>query len=201
MKLAPTLKPEDQAAWRAWLAAHHATHSGLFLLLPKKHLLERRPGALTYEQAVEEALCFGWIDGLTKRFDDDWRAIRFTPRRDDSVWSESNKARVARLVREGRMTPAGARLVAVAKRSGEWAAARRREEQAVPPELGAALAAAGGARDFWDALAPGQRKLWLYWVTEAKRPETRARRIAAVARECAARRKPGMTPPSTAPAR
>jgi uncharacterized protein YdeI (YjbR/CyaY-like superfamily) len=197
MKPTPKLKPKDQAAWRAWLQSHHAAHTGVFLLVAKKHVLARSPQALTYEQALDEALCFGWIDGLVRRHDDDRFAIRFTPRRDDSIWSESNKARVARLVREGRMTPAGARLVAVAKKSGEWAAARRREHPVVPPELQAALAGDAGARAFWDALAPSHQKLWLYWVTEAKRPETRARRVAAVARECAARRSPGMTTPST----
>jgi uncharacterized protein YdeI (YjbR/CyaY-like superfamily) len=197
VELAPTLKPKDQAAWRAWLARHHATHRGLFLLLPKQHLLARRPGALTYEQAVEEALCFGWIDGLVKRYDDDWRAIRFTPRREDSVWSESNTARVARLRRAGRMTPAGERLVVAARRSGVWTAARRREALGPPPELEAALAGDGRARAGWEALAPSHRKTWIAWVGEARRPETRVRRAAAVARECAAGRRPGMTPPRT----
>ncbi len=191
--LSPTLKPKDRAAWRAWLAKHHASHRGLFLLLAKKHALARPPRALTYEQALDEALCFGWIDGLVKYFDEDWRAIRFSPRRGDSVWSEANKQRAARLIREGRMTGAGLRLVAAAKRSGEWAAARRREQLRVPRDLRAALDANAGAAAFWATLAPGQRKLWLYWVTEAKRPQTRAHRVAAVTLECAAHRKPWST--------
>lgn len=196
-ELSPTLRPRDLAAWRAWLTKHHHAHRGLFLVLAKKHVLARRPGLLTYEQAVEEALCFGWIDGLAKYFDADWRALRFSPRRDDSIWSEPNKRRVARLIRAGRMTPAGLRLVKLAKQNGEWAAARRREALVEPPELSTALEAAPAALAWWRALAPGQRKLWLYWVTEAKRPETKARRVAAVVRECLAKRKPGAKTPAT----
>lgn len=195
--LAPTLKPKNAKAWRAWLERHHQTHRGLFLLLAKKHLLERSPALLTYDQALDEALCFGWIDGLVKRVDDDWRGIRFTPRREDSIWSELNKKRVARLVREGRMRPAGLRLVALAKRNGEWQAARRRELLVEPPALRAALKAVPRAEAFWDTLAPSHRKQWLYWVTEAKRPETQERRIAAVVRECSSARKPGAQTPAT----
>ncbi|MFZ5439743.1 MAG: YdeI/OmpD-associated family protein [Myxococcota bacterium] len=195
--LSPLLRPKDQAAWRTWLAKHHATHRGGFLLLAKKHLLEQRPTLLTYEQALDEALCFGWIDGLVKYFDADWRAVRFTPRRDDSIWSERNKQRVARLIREKKMTPAGQRLVEVAKRSGEWAAARRRELVVAPTELEHALREDGAAHAFWASLAPSHRKQWIFWVTEAKRPETKARRIAAVVRECASSRRPGMKTPST----
>lgn len=197
----PTLSPKNAKAWRAWLVRHHASHRGVFLLIAKKHLLERRPGLLSYAQALDEALCFGWIDGLARRFDDDWRALRFTPRRDDSIWSELNKRHVARLVREGRMTPAGLRLVEVAKRNGEWAAARRRDALVEPADLVAALEARPRAAAFWRSLAPSHRKQWLYWVTEAKRPETRARRVAAVVRECAASRRPGQQTPSTSEAR
>lgn len=192
-----TLKPTDAKAWRAWLSRHHASHPGVFLLIAKKHLLERRPTLLSYTQALDEALCFGWIDGLVRYFDDDWRAIRFTPRRDDSIWSELNKRHVARLVREGRMTRAGLRLVEVAKRNGEWAAARRRDALEEPADLVAALRATPRAAAFWATLPPSHRKQWLYWVTEAKRPGTRARRVEAVVRECVASRRPGQQAPPT----
>ena len=195
--LGETVQPKTAKAFRAWLEKHHARHSGLFVVIPKVHVLAMHPDWLSYEQAVEEALCFGWIDGLTKRYDDDFRAIRFSPRRDDSLWSESNKARVTRLIAAGRLTPAGLRLIELAKKNGEWAAARRREALTVPTELASALSANPKARSFWDTLAPGQRKLWLYWVTEAKKDETKTRRIAAVVKECAAGRKPGATTPKT----
>ncbi|MBL8919564.1 MAG: YdeI/OmpD-associated family protein [Myxococcaceae bacterium] len=197
----PTLRPRDAKAWRAWLARHHASHRGVFLLIAKKHLLERRPTLLSYPQALDEALCFGWIDGLVRRFDDDWRAIRFTPRREDSIWSELNKGHVARLVREGRMTSAGLRLVELAKRNGEWAAARRRDALESPADLVAALKGRPRAATFWATLPPSHRKQWLYWVTEAKRPETRSRRVAAVVRECAASRRPGQQTPTTSATR
>lgn len=193
----PTLKPRNRAAWRAWLAKNHDKHSGHYLIVAKKHLLEHKPGLLCYDDALDEALCFGWIDGHVRYFDEDWRAIRFTPRRKDSIWSERNKERVARLIRERRMTPAGQRLIDVAKKNGEWTAAARREELLEPPELLAALLAKRGAHDFWRTLPPSDRKQWIYWVCEAKRPETAARRIAAVVRECAAGRRPGGAVPAT----
>lgn len=193
----PTLRPKDRAAWRAWLAKHHASHAGVYLLVAKKHRLAVKPGLLSYDDALDEALCFGWIDGHVRYHDEDWRAIRFTPRRDDSIWSELNKVRVARLVRARRMTRAGLRLVQLAKDNGEWDAARRREAVRPPRALAAALKVSAAAQRFWAELPPSHRKQWLYWVSEAKKPETRARRIAAVVRECAQGRRPGMTAPST----
>lgn len=193
----PSLKPRDRAAWRAWLRKNHRSHPGLFLVMAKKHLLARSPTLLAYDQALDEALCFGWIDGLAKFWDEDWRVVRFTPRRDDSIWSELNKKRVARLIREGRMTKAGLRMVEIAKKNGEWTAARRRETLTEPPALKAALDQNRAARAFFDTLAPSHRKQWIYWVTEAKRPETVARRIAAVVRESGARRRPGAQAPAT----
>jgi uncharacterized protein YdeI (YjbR/CyaY-like superfamily) len=170
-----TLRPRTRAAWRAWLDRNAGARE-IWLLLAKKHV----PGRwLSYEEAIEEALCVGWIDGLVKRFDEDFRAIRFTPRKKDSVWSEPNRRRVRRLVREGRMTEAGLVLVRHAKRSGEWAAARRREDpRRVPPDLSRALAADPAALAFFEELPPSYRKMVLYWIDDAKRPETRARRIA-----------------------
>lgn len=197
MKDTPTLQPKNRAAWRAWLSKHHASHGGVYLIVAKQHRLDAKPGLLSYEDALDEALCFGWIDGHVRRHDEDWRAIRFTPRRDGSIWSERNKARVARLEKEGRMTAHGRRHVELAKRNGEWAKARRREAMVEPKALTAALKANTAARAYWMTLPPSHKKQWLYWVTEAKRPETQARRIAAVVRECAAKRRPGLQTPST----
>ena len=169
------LRPRSRAAWRTWLRRNRTARE-IWLLLAKKHV----PGRwLAYEDAIEEALCVGWIDGIVKRHDEDFRAIRFTPRRAGSIWSEPNKRRVKRLIREGRMTEAGLAHVRAAKRNGEWAAARRREDVSlVPPDLSRALNARPEALAYFETLPPSYRKLVLYWIGDARRPETRERRIA-----------------------
>jgi uncharacterized protein YdeI (YjbR/CyaY-like superfamily) len=183
-----TFFAEDRAAWRAWLAAHHRDRTLVWLLLHKKHV--REPG-VRYDEAVEEALCWGWIDGLTKGWDERRYALRFTPRRPGSVWSESNVARVERLVAEGRMTPAGMALIDEAKRRGSWDHAASGRFDIVPPDLEAALAEVPAAAVRWERWPASPRRQYVYWVLDAKRPETRARRIADVVRRAAAGLKPG----------
>ena len=134
---ADTFFAPDRAAWREWLAAHHAERTQVWLLLHKKHVEEP---SVRYDEAVEEALCWGWIDGLTNRWDERSYAVRFTPRKPGSVWSESNVARVARMIAEGRMTPAGMALIEEAKRRGTWDQAASGRLDVTPPDLEAALA-------------------------------------------------------------
>jgi uncharacterized protein YdeI (YjbR/CyaY-like superfamily) len=180
-EITATVRPRDRAAWRAWLDRRGATAKEIWLLLAKKHA--RREGALVYDEAVEEALCVGWIDGIAKRYDDDHEALRFTPRKKESKWSALNRRRVAKLLREGRMTEAGLALVRHAKATGAFDAERPTVDPARPPkDLVAALAAMPAARAYFDALTPGKRKLQILWIEDAKRPETRARRIAEVVR-------------------
>jgi uncharacterized protein YdeI (YjbR/CyaY-like superfamily) len=182
-ELGRTLRPRTRAAWRAWLDRNGSARE-IWLLLAKKHVRGRW---LTYEEALEEALCVGWIDGLVKRVDEDFRAIRFTPRKAGSVWSEPNKRRVRKLLRERRMTEAGLAHVRRAKRSGAWAAAKLREDVSrVPSDLAATLDRSPGAREFFESTPPSYRKLVLYWISDAKRPETRARRVAEIG-QCSAR--------------
>jgi len=170
--------------WRAWLAEHHAAHSEVWLVHYKRGAGKI---ALTYEGAVEEALCFGWIDGLLKSIDAESYALRYSPRRPNSVWSASNIARVEKLVRAGRMTPAGLQKVQEAQASGQWDAALQREEvDAIPPDLYQALRRRKGAVAAYRALSPSRRKQLLYWLTSAKRAETRARRIQAIVDEVSA---------------
>lgn len=185
---ADTFFAPDRAAWREWLAAHHGERTQVWLLLHKKHVEEP---SVSYDAAVEEALCWGWIDGLTKRWDERSYAVRFTPRKSGSVWSESNVTRVARMIAEGRMTPAGMALVAEAKRRGTWDEATSGRLDVTPPDLEAALAGVPAACERWKAWAPTDRRQYIYWVLDAKRPETRARRIADVVRRAAAGLKPG----------
>jgi uncharacterized protein YdeI (YjbR/CyaY-like superfamily) len=178
----------DRAAWREWLAAHHGSASVVWLLLHKKHVAEP---SVAYDEAVEEALCWGWIDGRTNRWDERSYAVRFTPRKPGSVWSESNIARVERMIAEGRMTPAGQALVDEAKRRGSWDEAASGRLEVTPPDLEEALAADPAAAARWRAWAPTHRRQYVYWVLDAKRPETRERRVAEVARRAAAGLKPG----------
>jgi uncharacterized protein YdeI (YjbR/CyaY-like superfamily) len=123
-------------------------------------------------------LCFGWIDGILKRIDDEKHMVRFSPRRKNSIWSQHNKKRVRKLIEEGRMTPAGLARVKEAKANGQWARAAQREDTAiVPPELADALAGNERARLNFESLAPSYRRQFIYWVATAKRDDTRRRRV------------------------
>lgn len=135
---------------------------------------------LGYEESVEEALCYGWIDSLNRPLDAERRAQLFTPRKPGSGWSRTNKERISRLVREGRMHPAGLEKIAAAKREGSWTLLDSVEALEVPDDLRRALGAAG--RRAFDALTPGRRKAHLAALVTAKRPETRAKRVAEIVR-------------------
>jgi len=185
---ADTFFAAERAAWREWLAAHHQERTQVWLLLHKKHVEEASIG---YDEAVEEALCWGWIDGLANRRDERSYAVRFTPRKPGSVWSESNVKRVTRMIAEGRMTPAGMALVEEAKRRGTWDQAAPGRLEVTPPDLEAALAGVPAALERWEAWAPTNRRQYIAWVLDAKRAETRSRRIADVVRRAAAGIRPG----------
>ena len=127
---ADTFFASDRAAWREWLAEHHGSATVVWLRIHKKHVEEP---SVSYDEAVEEALCWGWIDGLTNRWDERSYAVRFTPRKPGSVWSASNVARVGRMIAEGRMTLAGQALVDEAQRRGTWDDAARRAAAGLKP--------------------------------------------------------------------
>lgn len=137
--------------------------------------------SLTYEEAVEEALCFGWIDGLLKSIDGEAYALRYSPRKPQSIWSETNKQRVERLINEGRMTAAGLEKIAEAKENGEWDAATAREDvNAIPADLVQELARNKAWASF-NKLPASRKKQYLFWLSGAKRPETRQKRIQVIA--------------------
>ncbi len=166
----------DAAAWRAWLAAHHGEVDGVWLVLAKKGTTE--PTTVTHDQALEEALCFGWIDGQARGRDAATSLQRFTPRRRRSSWSKRNVGIAERLIAEGRMQPAGIAEVERAKTDGRWEAAYAGPATIeVPPDLAAALAAEPRAQAMFEILTSQNRYSVLYRVTTAKRAETRARRI------------------------
>lgn len=180
----------DRRTWRAWLREHHGTKQEIWLVFMKKHTRER---CVSYEAAVEEALCWGWIDGKLRRIDDEKHMVRFTPRRPGSIWSEANKARVEKMIRQRKMTRAGVALVEEARKSGQWQKASARENVLEPPpDLARALARNKRARRNFEAFAPSYRKMYIAWVLDAKRDETRRRRIRKVVERAALNRKSGM---------
>ncbi len=165
----------DAAAWRSWLEEHHATAPGAWLVLTKKGGTTTE---LAYEAAVLEALCFGWIDGQARRRDEHTSFVRMTPRRARSAWSALNVTRVGRLEAEGRMTDAGRAAVEAAKADGRWAAAYAGPATAVvPDDLAAAIAADPRAQAMFEVLTSANRFALIVRLGQAKRPETRARRI------------------------
>ncbi|WNB87113.1 YdeI/OmpD-associated family protein [Cellulomonas sp. ATA003] len=173
----PQLIVPDVDAWRAWLAEHVGDQPGVWLVLAKKGTTE--PTSLTYAQALDEALCQGWIDGQARTIDAATYQQRFTPRRARSLWSRRNVGYVERLTAEGRMQPAGLAEVARAQADGRWEAAYAGPATIeVPPDLAAALAASPTAQASFARLTGQNRYAVLHRVVTAVRPETRARRIA-----------------------
>lgn len=183
MKDAPLVAPKDRADLRRWLRRHHEQPAGVWLLIRRKG--SAAPG-VTYEEAVLEALCFGWIDSTTGSLDEDHYKLWYVPRKPKSMWSATNKARVAALEREGLIEPAGRAAIELAKRNGAWDQLNASDALEVPKDLAAAFRANPPARKHWNAFPPSARKQILGWIGAAKRPETRAKRIAETA-ELAAR--------------
>jgi uncharacterized protein YdeI (YjbR/CyaY-like superfamily) len=167
---------KDAAEWRRWLQAHHQSSSGVWLVMARKGTTE--PTTLNYQQALEEALCHGWIDGQARSRDGFTSKQRFTPRRRQSRWSQRNTEIAERLVGEGRMRPAGLAEMERAKADGRWAAAYPGQSSiTVPDDLAAALDASPAAKAMFGVLTAQNRYAVLGRLAAAKRPETRARRI------------------------
>jgi uncharacterized protein YdeI (YjbR/CyaY-like superfamily) len=155
----------------------------VWLVLYKKGI---REGSLSLDEAVEEALCFGWIDGKLRSLDNERYSLRFTPRKNKSVWSVNNIRRVEKLIKEGLMTEAGMKKVVEARQSGQWDAAIQREQtDLIPTDLEKALRGKKGAIEGYRSLSNSRKKQLLHWLLTARRPETRQKRIAAIVREAA----------------
>jgi uncharacterized protein YdeI (YjbR/CyaY-like superfamily) len=168
---------EDGARWEAWLSANAEEHPGVWLVLAKKGTVE--PTRLGYDEALEAAICHGWIDGQVRRRDEATYRQRFTPRRPRSAWSKRNVGIAERLIAEGRMQPGGARAVEAARADGRWEAAYAGPASAeVPEDLQAALAAEPRAAEMFAILTSQNRYAILYRIDSARRAETRERRIA-----------------------
>jgi uncharacterized protein YdeI (YjbR/CyaY-like superfamily) len=184
---APRVHVETVDDWRAWLDEHSESSDGAWMVMWRPVTGRSR---IDYEAAVLEALCVGWIDGQAKPLDEERSMLWFAPRSPGSAWAGTNKARVAILIAEGRMRPAGQRLIDFAQANGMWTVLDGPEAGVEPPDLTAALDAHPSARAQWDAWTPGVRKVALTAIALAKKPETRTARIARTVADAEAGRKP-----------
>ncbi|HEY4452513.1 MAG TPA: YdeI/OmpD-associated family protein [Solirubrobacteraceae bacterium] len=172
-------------AWRAWLEAHHERESEVLVGLHKK---VADPAAMSWSQAVEEALCFGWIDGVRRRIDERRHSIRFTPRRTPSTWSAVNIDKAERLIAAGRMRPAGLRAFRARSEARSRIYAFEQDAVELPPDALRRLRANADAWSFWASRPAGYRRVAAWWVISAKRAETRERRLQTLIEDCAAGR-------------
>lgn len=167
------------AAWRTWLEKNHAKETEIWLAYYKKGTGKK---SVTYKEALDEALCFGWIDSIINRINDERYMQRWTPRNPRSIWSAANKSHIRRLIAEGRMAAPGLAAIAVGKKNGSWNKLNEIEkidrEGGLPKAVVAAIEAVPGLKAKFGSLTPSRRKMLSYWVASAKRPETRDRRIA-----------------------
>ena len=178
----PIFHADGRPSWRAWLETHHDTERGVWLCSWKP--ATGRP-ACPYPDAVEEALCFGWIDSTVNRLDDERGLQLMTPRKPKSSWTRLNRQRVADMEAAGLMSDAGRAAVEVAKANGYWTIYESVEDLIEPEELAAALDAVPAAREHWDAFPPSARKQMLWPIVSAARAETRAKRIASIVEKAA----------------
>jgi uncharacterized protein YdeI (YjbR/CyaY-like superfamily) len=173
------IHPTTRAEWRAWLEQNHTRTQGIWLISYKTATGKPR---VTYDEAVEEALCFGWIDSKANTLDDERSMQWYSPRKPRTGWSGLNKERVERLIAAGLMAAAGQSKIEAARQDGSWNALDAVEALIIPPDLDAALAAYPAARLYFDAFPRSAKRAILAWIAAAKTPGTRAKRIAETAR-------------------
>lgn len=179
--------PANLQAWRAWLQENHRRVPSVWVIYHKKNSGKAN---INWSDAVDEALCFGWIDSTRKTLDENRFIQRFSKRKPGSMWSKINKEKVRRLVEEGRMTQAGLHSIETAKQNGSWNISDAAEELHVPDDLAEAFKARPGSGEYFLGLAKSVRKSMLQWLAMAKRPETRQKRIAEIAEAAALNKKP-----------
>jgi len=171
--------PLSREEWRAWLAANHTRQDGAWLVTYKKATGKPR---VEYDAAVEEALCFGWVDSKPQKLDEERSLLWFAPRKGGTGWSRPNKERIERMLAEGKMAPAGVAKVEAAKADGTWTLLDEVETLTIPADLAAALAAQPPAAENFEGFPRSVKRGILEWIVQAKRPETRAARVAETAR-------------------
>ena len=184
------LEFSDIQEWHKWLEKNYDKESEAWLVIYKK---QSKQSGLKYDEALMEALCFGWIDGKMKTIDDDRFILRFSPRKSNSVWSQINKDKAEKLISQGQMTEAGLARIDEAKKNGSWDGAytnRIREE--IPPDLKKALMGNIIARDNFGHFANSYRNMYIGWITSAKTEPTRKKRVAEVVKRSVSKKKPGI---------
>jgi uncharacterized protein YdeI (YjbR/CyaY-like superfamily) len=184
-----TFTPRSRRAWRSWLEKHHASRAEIWVVFYKRHT--GRP-TLSYDDSVEEAVCFGWIDGIKRSIDEQRYTHRFSPRKPGSRWSATNRRRADKMIRAGLMTDAGRSAIARAKRSGTWQPPKAEPDLSMAPDFAARLKRNRKAAEFFDSLAPTYRAHYTGWINSAKRPQTRQRRIGEAIELLAGGKKLGM---------
>lgn len=186
-----TTHPKTRKQWRQWLQKNHTVLPGVWFVYYKKETGKPR---VTYDEAVEEALCFGWIDSLPRKLDAERSMLKFTPRKPKSVWSRLNKTRVEKLIQEKQMMPAGMAAIELAKKNGSWDTLSASDEAAagntIPADLKKLLNKNKKALTNFKAFSVSIRKQFLFWIDSAKRPETRAARLQQTVLMAEANKKP-----------
>jgi len=184
-----TFHPKTRKAWRSWLEKNHAKSPGVWLIYNKKSAGKKR---LDYAEAVEEALCFGWIDSTSRPLDDERYMQRFTPRKSKSGWSGLNKKRIEKMMAEGLMTKAGLEKIEAAKKDGSWQSLDHIDAIQLPEDFEKALAKNKKAKTNFENFPQFTKKQFLYRINSAKRPETRKERIKLCVKMAAANKKPSI---------
>lgn len=182
-----TFYPASREAWRKWLKKNHASKQSIWLVQYKQK--SSKP-TITWSEAVEEALCFGWIDSTRKTIDEEKFIQFFGRRKPNSTWSKINKEKIKRLIDEGFMTKAGHASIETAKQNGSWSILDEVEELKIPKDLAKEFKTQPGSREFFLSLSRSVKKSMLQWITLAKRPETRQKRIAEIAAYAGKKLKP-----------
>lgn len=183
----PTFCPSDQADWRTWLNENHQKEQAVWLVYYKKNAPNPN---LNWSQAVDEALCFGWIDSVAKTIDEISYKQYFSRRKAKSTWSKVNKDKIIELSKQQRIAPAGWEAIEVAKKNGSWTILDSVERLEIPQDLEAEFEKAAQAKAYFLSLSKSVRKSLLYWIISAKRPRTRAKRIAEIVENAQQGQKP-----------
>ncbi|MDQ6845439.1 MAG: YdeI/OmpD-associated family protein [Bacteroidota bacterium] len=177
---------KDRKAWRKWLQRNHVKEPGVWLIYYKKDSGKSR---VAYDEAVEEALCFGWIDSIAKPVDEEKYKQKFTPRKTKSVWSALNKSRVEKLIEKKLMTPAGLEIIEIGKKNGSWTKLDHVENFVVPPDLKKFFIKNKPVSKYFESLGKSRQKQWLYRLHNARLPATRAKRLAEFLEEAGGEKK------------